>query len=324
MTLAATIAATCAAVSGAQSSIIITNVHDPVAIGNGFRIGQGSVYNSAAFQFRMGNDAYVLTELEIRGSFTLCSGNVAPLFTIRADNIGSPGVVLATFTPPAVLGGPAFYTLTTSAGTVLDADTTYWLDGRPAPGATCFGWGGTVPSVMPTGVATGIRYTVNSGVSAPGQAMLRLELRGDLAGPFSNYCSPAVANSTGVSVSISALGSASVVQNNMVLHVTDLPLGSFAFFLVGANQDFVMNAGGSAGTLCLGVPIGRYVGPGQIQNAGTTGTITLPVDWTQVPQPNGGVVASAGQTWNFQAWYRDVNLGFTTSNFSDGLSVVLQ
>jgi hypothetical protein len=31
----------------------------------------------------------------------------------------------------------------------------------------------------------------------------------------------------------------------------------------------------------------------------------------------------AGETWNFQAWYRDLN-PTNTSNFTDGLSVTFQ
>ena len=34
--------------------------------------------------------------------------------------------------------------------------------------------------------------------------------------------------------------------------------------------------------------------------------------------------AMAGETWNFQAWFRDVVGGATTSNFSDAWQVTWQ
>ena len=82
--------------------------------------------------------------------------------------------------------------------------------------------------------------------------------------------------------------------------------------------------GGSMGNLCLAGSIGRYVGPGQIQQADATGNISLALDLTQVPQPTGFVSVGIGDTWNFQAWYRDAVGGSATSNFTDGLSVTFQ
>jgi hypothetical protein len=32
----------------------------------------------------------------------------------------------------------------------------------------------------------------------------------------------------------------------------------------------------------------------------------------------------AGQTWNFQCWFRDAVGGVATSNFTDGLSILFQ
>ena len=86
----------------------------------------------------------------------------------------------------------------------------------------------------------------------------------------------------------------------------------------------VAGPGGSQGTLCLGGAIGRYVGPGQIVNSGSTGEITLAIDLTQTPQPTGLVSVQPGETWNFQAWYRDAIGGSATSNFTDGLSITFQ
>ena len=147
-----------------------------------------------------------------------------------------------------------------------------------------------------------------------------------LASPGSvgtNYCT-ANANSTGVAASMGASGSSVVAQNDLVLEASDLPANSFGFFLVSQTQGFVANPGGSQGNLCLGGAIGRYVGPGQIQNSGASGMISLPVDNQQVPQPTGFVSVSSGQTWNFQLWNRDAVGGSATSNFTDGYEITFQ
>jgi len=135
-----------------------------------------------------------------------------------------------------------------------------------------------------------------------------------------NYCT-ANANSTGATAVMAASGSTSVGNNDLVLEASDLPTSSFAFFLTSQSQGLVLNPGGSEGNLCLGGAIGRYVGPGQIQQAGATGEVSLALDLTQTPQPNGFVSVSAGETWNFQAWYRDTSPSGATSNFTDGLEV---
>ncbi|QDV05915.1 hypothetical protein Poly30_14180 [Planctomycetes bacterium Poly30] len=139
----------------------------------------------------------------------------------------------------------------------------------------------------------------------------------------SNYCT-ANANSTGVSARIGASGSNVAVTNDLTLEASDLPAFSFAFFITSQTQTFVMNPAGSAGNLCVGGAVGRYVGPGQIQQAGTAGTISLGLDLAMTPQPNGFVSIAAGETWNFQAWYRDAVGGTPTSNFTDGYSVLFQ
>ena len=130
-----------------------------------------------------------------------------------------------------------------------------------------------------------------------------------------------MAASTGATGSMAASGSNIVANNDLVLEANDLPLSSFGFFLTSTVQGNVANPGGSQGNLCLGGAIGRYVGPGQIQHSGATGSISLAVDNTQVPQPTGFVTIAAGETWSFQAWHRDAVGGSATSNFTDGYEI---
>ena len=140
------------------------------------------------------------------------------------------------------------------------------------------------------------------------------------AGLGTNYC-VANSNSTGAPSRISATGSASVAANNLVLRCSDMPTNAFAFFLTSTSQGFVANPAGSQGNLCLSGSIGRYVGPGQIQNSGAAGAVSLAVDLTRHPTPGGLVQVVPGQTWNFTTWHRDVVGGVATSNFSNGIVV---
>ncbi len=116
-------------------------------------------------------------------------------------------------------------------------------------------------------------------------------------------------NSTGAAGEVSAQGSPLAANNDLTLTASMLLTFSFGF---------VMNPGGSQGNLCLGGSIGRFVQ--QIQSSGAQGVISIDVDLTVLPQPNGSVAAMAGETWNFQCWYRDANPS-TTSNFTDAVSI---
>ena len=154
-------------------------------------------------------------------------------------------------------------------------------------------------------------------------ALTRIDI--GLGAPLgTNYCGPAATNSSGESATITGDGSDEVAQNDLTLLASDLPQNSFSFFLASQTQGNTANPGGSEGTLCLGGSIGRFVGPGQIQNSGAVGEVSLSVDLTSVPQPNGSVAVAAGETWNFQGWFRDSVGGTATSNFTDGLSVTFR
>lgn len=136
-----------------------------------------------------------------------------------------------------------------------------------------------------------------------------------------NFCQ-ATANSTGAAASMAGSGSSSVAANNLTLEVRDMPQHSFGLFLTSLTRGFTMNAGGSSGNFCLGGWIGLYSGPGQVQNSGNAGTISLLIDNTMHPTGMGFATVSAGETWNFTAWFRDTSGMGATSNFADGLEVL--
>jgi hypothetical protein len=209
------------------------------------------------------------------------------------------------------------------------------------------------PLVLPAGrtaialFARGVGhdYTNGSSVHTSSDGVLRIESGSASAVPFGltivdrtwngslcyegdfvgvNYCGPAVPNSTGFGGQMSAVGSTSVAANDLRLIARRLPIGSAGFFLTSPSNGFVPLAGGAQGNLCIAGPsIGRYVGPGQVKNTGFSNTFSLVVDLTQHPTPMGTVAVAPGETWNFQAWYRDAN-PVPTSNFTDALQVMFQ
>jgi hypothetical protein len=134
------------------------------------------------------------------------------------------------------------------------------------------------------------------------------------------YCAPASVNSTGNPALCRAFGSEDRSQNEVVLVASQLPLQSTGYFLTSAMPGLVMNPGGSDGDLCLGGLIGRYSRPNQVFNTTTLGRAELELDLSAVPSPTGLVSVQAGETWHYQAWYRDRN-PFPTSNFTDAVAV---
>ena len=137
------------------------------------------------------------------------------------------------------------------------------------------------------------------------------------------YCTAAT-NSTGNAAAMNGQGSDIVADNSLTLFAVDLPTNAFACFLASRNQGFTAMPGGSQGNLCLSGAIGRYVGPGEIQNSGAAGQVSLALDLTSIPTPTGFVAAMAGEQWNFTCWFRDAIGGSATSNFADGLQLDFQ
>ena len=179
-------------------------------------------------------------------------------------------------------------------------------------------FGGAAGSTPPTG----FRFFAGGGLAGNVLAFDNADFRP--AGPTTigtRYCTPAVPNSTGSSGRITATGSDVAAMNDVTLAASDLPNNAFGFFLTSLTQGMVAQPGGSLGVLCLGGGIGRYVGPGQIQNSGSTGGFQYTIDLTQHPTPTGFVQVQAGQTWNFQCWHRDSIAGAAVSNFSDAVSL---
>lgn len=126
-------------------------------------------------------------------------------------------------------------------------------------------------------------------------------------------------NSSGQTGQIRGTGSASVSDNDLTLIAENLPPNQFGIFITSATENFVANPGGSQGNLCLGGSLGRYNQAALF--SGSQGTFFLALDLLNTPQPNGFTTIQSGETWSFQAWFRDANPG-PTSNFTQGLRVM--
>lgn len=135
-----------------------------------------------------------------------------------------------------------------------------------------------------------------------------------------NYCGPATVNSSGSRAVMHASGSAVAGGEPLNLSAFNLPPNQFAMFSGTPNGTSMFNPPGNQGTFCLGQPYGRFNRPGEIVNSGSNGRIDLHIDTTDLPLFP-AVPALAGQTWRFQAWFRDQNPG-STSNFSDAVAVL--
>lgn len=122
----------------------------------------------------------------------------------------------------------------------------------------------------------------------------------------------ATANSTGSRATCRIDGTASVAANNLVLIGEELPPGTAGLFFYGP-QPVIAPLGN--GLLCIGGDLQRL----DVEFADGGGTMRHSLD-LGVPRPPSTTI-TAGSSWAFQAWFRDVGAGGAGSNTSDGLVV---
>ncbi|MEM9378774.1 MAG: hypothetical protein AAGB93_02415 [Planctomycetota bacterium] len=152
---------------------------------------------------------------------------------------------------------------------------------------------------------TSLQAAYLQGISGPGAA-------------GTQYCS-ANRNSTGRRSWIWASGDGQVDQPHTI-ECIDAPAAAPCFILTAREPGFVPSVGGSAGNLCLGgLGFGRFsnfVGP-----TTANGRYSLTLDPENIAQANGTVSALPGETWYFQAWFRDGSPSGPTSNLSNGVAI---
>ncbi len=134
--------------------------------------------------------------------------------------------------------------------------------------------------------------------------------------PFGLQVCSGQPNSTGFGATAALVGDRKVDLNDLRVVSDNLPLGSFALLIGSTQTGFVANPGGSMGNLCLSGQVSRF--NSTVTNAGASGTVSFVVDVDHVPTPASGPIAiTAGSTFVFQAWYRDVAAsGVSVSNFT--------
>ncbi|MDB2575928.1 hypothetical protein N9Z54_01865 [Planctomycetota bacterium] len=152
----------------------------------------------------------------------------------------------------------------------------------------------------------------------PGGTSLSTPLSASVIG--SNYCTPAALNSRGEWAGLNAVGFKDLGANDLRLRVSRLPAGSVGMVLASQSQGLTPFAGGGQGTLCVDGSVLRM--ESTLFNSGASGSREVSVDLNSFPPPYNGAVL-AGQTWNFQVWYRDANPQ-PTSNFSSATSVTFE
>ncbi len=188
--------------------------------------------------------------------------------------------------------------------------------------------------VLPSGLPFGATPTFDpDGVNTPGAFAVTLSCGEELTDqnfgykPYflgQTYCSPASPNSTGGPGEISASGSVVTAQNDVVLFCSSLPSNQFGYFLTSMTPGFLPNPAGSQGNLCVLGDIGRYIGPGQVQNSGLLGLVSLTINLDQMPRPTGPMAVQPGDTWFFQFWHRDGSSSGPVSNMTDALRIQFQ
>ena len=136
---------------------------------------------------------------------------------------------------------------------------------------------------------------------------------------FTNYCT-AVAGSSGVPAVITAGGSPSISTNNFSLSFGAVPSNTIGLFFYGPAQG--MNASGM-GNICVAGdatrPIIRLYPAVQADVLGSGFTV---LDFTAPNQSMGPGAINAGDTLNFQFWFRDNMAGTPSWNFTDAVSVL--
>ncbi|MCP3917562.1 MAG: VCBS repeat-containing protein [bacterium] len=122
----------------------------------------------------------------------------------------------------------------------------------------------------------------------------------------------ALPNSTGLPGVLTARGSANAIRGDLVLQASQMIPFGFGYAIVSRDLGSSMPPG-AAGILCLTGNVGRY---NRVTEMLFGEMDELELDLESIPT-NPPAAVLAGETWHFQAWYRDGQ----ASNFTNSLSV---
>lgn len=133
---------------------------------------------------------------------------------------------------------------------------------------------------------------------------------------FGEFGCETVRNSTGARADLQANGDPQLSLNRLLLLATDLPPGVPVVVLAsptGALVPFI----GSPAPLCLG-PVVHRLEPSPLMSR-PDGSLGF---WVRLVNSDSEPIASAGESWHFQAWFRDVQGGWV-SNMTSSVVVRL-
>lgn len=132
-----------------------------------------------------------------------------------------------------------------------------------------------------------------------------------------NYCTSTV-NSSNNSCVMNYIGTPSLAANDLILVASGAPPGTFGIYFYGAGQTLSAFGDGFRCVSAGGAGIFRF-NPAQLTSI--FGDALRAIDYNAPPANAGAGQLTAGSTWNFQFWFRDVPAGGTGFNLSDGLSI---
>ncbi|MEO1695713.1 MAG: VCBS repeat-containing protein [Planctomycetota bacterium] len=138
------------------------------------------------------------------------------------------------------------------------------------------------------------------------------------------FCEQPNANSSGATGRLDAYGVPAAGGAPLRLVASGLPMNSFGFFVGSPNASAPAPLTNSNGFLCLGAGLGRYSRLAEIGATGAAGSFELAVAPDDLRTGATTVTATAGLTWSFQAWHRDVGGSPALSNLTSGVTVTYE
>jgi hypothetical protein len=227
------------------------------------------------------------------------------LSSVILMNGASPGQVFWQVTSAATLNGISFSgTVIAQAAITLGINVV--LDGRALATA-----------------AGAVTMAGNATINVPCVDVQPLLLTGSVEIVGNSYCSSPI-NSIGQQSELSAIGSDLASDGDLTLTVTQVPEGQMGFLLASQTKSLLVNPASSSGNLCLGGDLARFNRSGEIGLA-VGGSFSLNMPLSDFPEhPGFGAPVMPGDTWNFQYWHRDAVDGSNTSNFSNGLEILIR
>jgi hypothetical protein len=126
-------------------------------------------------------------------------------------------------------------------------------------------------------------------------------------------------NSTGQGANLGACGSSSVVFDELVLEASRLPANTSALIFTGTAQAQVPMGAGYRVVANVGGPLHRF----GVQSANANGVLRRGPGLVAASQGFSTGPFLAGDTWNFQCWYRDSSFACVRkTNLSNGVEVL--